>query len=460
MGLYIPQNGQQANVTSPDFRTLWADSKTVLAKRQVGRWVDVLPYTAVAIAAVLVTLAALNLTAEPSAIRSIVPHRFDAADPQFVRSMSNYSQGQMFGQNAVQTLVNGDEIFPAMLQAITSAQSSINMETYIYWSGSVGNEFANALAAKARQGVEVRVLVDWLGSLPFDADLIHVMTGAGVRFQEYRPIYWYTLDRVNNRTHRKLLIVDGRVAFTGGVGIADNWLGDARNPNEWRDTHYRIEGPSVSAFQAAFGENWLETAGESLQGERFYPHLEGAGQLSAQLVLSSQPNGSNDMELMMLAAIAAAKDHLRIGMAYFVPDDIALQQILDARKRGVAVDVIVPNSLTDVPVVRKASRNFWGQLLEAGVRIYEFQPTMYHPKLLIVDDVWASFGSTNLDERSLRLNDEASLNVYGRDFAKTQIDLFNEDLKRSRQITLAEWQARPLSEKITDWLAGRLHTQL
>ncbi|TIV07558.1 MAG: cardiolipin synthase B, partial [Mesorhizobium sp.] len=165
-----------------------------------------------------------------------------------------------------------------------------------------------------------------------------------------------------------------------GVGIADNWLGDARNPNEWRDTHYRIEGPSVGAFQAAFAENWLETAGETLQGEKFYPPPEPAGALSAQLVLSSQPNGSEDMELMMLAAIAAAKEHLRIGMAYFVPDEIALQQILDARKRGVAVDVIVPNSLTDVPIVRKGSRHFWGELLEAGVRIYEFQPTMYHPK--------------------------------------------------------------------------------
>ncbi|MDG4905939.1 MULTISPECIES: phospholipase D-like domain-containing protein [unclassified Mesorhizobium] len=415
---------------------------------------------AVALVASLVTLLAINLIPETRVIRTIVPHRFDAADPQFARSMSSYSQGQMFEANAVQTLVNGDEIFPAMLQAIRSARKTINMETYIYWSGSVGYEFATSLAAKAREGVEVRVLVDWLGSLPFDEKLIQIMTSAGVRFERYRPIHWYTLDRVNNRTHRKLLIVDGRVAFTGGVGIADNWLGDARNPNEWRDTHYQIEGPAVPGFQAAFAENWLETVGETLQGENFYLPPEAAGALRAQLILSSQPNGSENMELMMLAAIAAAKDHLRIGMAYFVPDDIALQQILDARKRGVAVDVIVPNSLTDVPIVRKASRYFWGKLLEAGVRIYEFQPTMYHPKLLIVDDVWASFGSTNLDQRSLRLNDEATLNVYGKEFARTQIDLFNEDLKRSRQISLAEWRSRPMREKFTDWLASTLHAQL
>ncbi|WP_245476805.1 phospholipase D-like domain-containing protein [Mesorhizobium sp. M1A.F.Ca.IN.020.03.1.1] len=415
---------------------------------------------AVALVASLVTLLAINLIPETRVIRTIVPHRFDAADPQFARSMSSYSQGQMFEANAVQTLVNGDEIFPAMLQAIRSARKTINMETYIYWSGSVGYEFATSLAAKAREGVEVRVLVDWLGSLPFDEKLIQIMTSAGVRFERYRPIHWYTLDRVNNRTHRKLLIVDGRVAFTGGGGIADNWLGDARNPNEWRDTHYQIEGPAVPGFQAAFAENWLETVGETLQGENFYLPPEAAGALRAQLILSSQPNGSENMELMMLAAIAAAKDHLRIGMAYFLPDDIALQQILDARKRGVAVDVIVPNSLTDVPIVRKASRYFWGKLLEAGVRIYEFQPTMYHPKLLIVDDVWASFGSTNLDQRSLRLNDEATLNVYGKEFARTQIDLFNEDLKRSRQISLAEWRSRPMREKFTDWLASTLHAQL
>ncbi|RVD19718.1 MAG: cardiolipin synthase B [Mesorhizobium sp.] len=423
-------------------------------------WRKVLIYLAIATMASLLTVLIINLTPEPRVLRSIVPHRFDATDPQFSETMSSYSQGQMFDSNAVQTLINGDEIFPSMLQAIGTARSSVDMETYIYWSGAIGYEFAIALAAKASEGVEVRVNVDWVGSLPFDEDLIHIMTTAGVKFERYRPLRWYTLDRVNNRTHRKLLIVDGRVAFTGGVGIADNWRGNARNSNEWRDTHYRIEGPAVSAFQAAFAENWLETTGETLQGGKFYPAVAPAGGLDAQLILSSQPNGSENMELMMLAAIAAAKDHLRIGMAYFVPDDIALQQILDARKRGVSVDVIVPNWLTDVPIVRKGSRYFWGELLKAGVRIFEFQPTMYHPKLLIVDDVWVSVGSANLDERSLRLNDEASLNVYGMEFARTQIDIFNEDLKRSRQVRLEEWQARPVSEKVTDYFASRLRSQL
>ncbi|MER8574374.1 phospholipase D-like domain-containing protein [Mesorhizobium sp. M1409] len=419
-----------------------------------------LTYAAIAVTTSLLTILVINLAPQPRVLRSIVPHRFDSADPQFAKTMSSFSQGQLFSSNAVQTLVNGDEIFPSMLQAIRVAHSTIDIETYIYWSGAVGYEFATSLAAKAKEGVEVRVLVDWVGSLPFDEDLIQIMTRAGVTFERYRPIHWYTLDRVNNRTHRRLLIVDGRVAFTGGVGIADNWRGNARNPDEWRDTHYRIEGMAVPAFQAAFAQNWLETTGESLQGEKFYPAPEPAGELDAQLILSSQPNGSQDVELMMLTAIAAAQGHLRIGMAYFVPDDIALQQILEARDRGVSVDVLVPNSLTDVPLTRHGSRYFWGALLQAGVRIFEFQPTMYHPKLLIVDDVWSSFGSVNLDERSLRLNDEATLNVYGKDFAKTQIDLFNQDLQRSRQISLEEWQARSLREKMTDWLASRLRSQL
>ncbi|WP_246691167.1 MULTISPECIES: phospholipase D-like domain-containing protein [unclassified Mesorhizobium] len=421
---------------------------------------DKLIYIAIAAIASLLTLLAIYLIPEPRVLRSIVPHRFDSSDPQFARTLSSFSQAQMFRTNAVQTLVNGDEIFPSMLQAIRRAHSTIDMETYIYWSGDVGHGFATALAAKAMEGVEVRVLVDWVGSFPFDEDLIHIMTNAGVTFERYRPVHWYTIDRVNNRTHRRLLIVDGRVAFTGGVGIADNWRGDARSPDEWRDTHYRIEGPAVSAFQSAFAQNWLETTGETLQGDRFYPPPVPAGALDAQLILSSQPNGSADMELMMLAAMAAAHDHLRIGMAYFVPDDIALQQILEVRKRGVLVDVIVPNSLTDVPLTRKASRYFWGTLLKAGVRIFEFQPTMYHPKLLIVDDAWASFGSANLDERSLRLNDEAMMNVYGKDFARTQIDLFDQDLRRSRQISLEEWQARPLRDRITDWFAAWLRSQL
>lgn len=455
--------GRSKTAWAPEASTFLADLHLgfPLFAHQVGMSLKRALIVPVAVAlGAIAALLAVNLAPETPLIRRIVPHQFSTSDEQFQRAMSSYSNGSISTGNAVQTLVNGDEIFPSMLGAIGAAKETINFETYIYWSGKIGYQFARALAAKSRQGVEVRVLVDWVGSLPFDEDLIRIMTSAGVEFVRFRPVHWYTLDRVNNRDHRKLLIVDGQVAFTGGVGIADKWLGDARNVDEWRDTHYHITGPIVAAFQAAFAENWLEATGETLLGSEFYPPLTVPGNLQAQLVLSSQPNGSESMELMFLTAIASAQTHIRIGMAYFVPDEIALNQLIDAKRRGVEIEVIVPNHLTDVPIVRKGSRHFWGDLLRAGVRIFEYQPTMYHPKLLIVDDVWASVGSANFDERSLRLNDEASLNVYDRDFTTTQIDMFAEDLLRSREITLAEWEARPLTEKITDWLASTLRSQL
>lgn len=420
----------------------------------------IVAYLAAAAFGAIAALLIVNLTPEAAVSRQVVPHTFTASDPRFMRSMSGYSNGAISDGTAIQTLVNGDEIFPSMLAEISAARSTINFETYIYWSGKIGYEFARVLGAKAREGVEVRVLIDWVGSLPFDEDLIQIMTDAGVRFVRFRPIHWYTLDRVNNRTHRKLLIVDGRVAFTGGVGIADEWLGDARNVHEWRDNHYKITGPVVGAFQAGFAENWLEATGETLLGDGFYPALTETGDLDAQFMLSSQPSGSQNMELMFLTALSAAEKHIRIGMAYFVPDEIAIQQLLEARQRGVEVDVIVPNHLTDVPVVRKASRYFWGDLLAAGVRIHEYQPTMYHPKVMIIDEMFTSLGSTNFDERSLRLNDEAGVNVYGEDFTKTQIEIFQSDLKRSREISFEEWRARPLSEKFTDWLASTLSSQI
>jgi cardiolipin synthase len=408
----------------------------------------------------LLLVVTLNLVPEQHAVRQPIPHTYGISDPQFPETMQAIYGGEVRRGHHVRTLVNGDEIFPAMLSAIREARYSVNFETYIYWSGEIALRFANTLADKAREGVPVRVLVDWVGSIPFDQRLIDIMQQAGVSFHRFRPLHWYTLDRVNNRTHRKLLIVDGLVGFTGGVGIGDEWLGDARNIHEWRDTHYRVTGPAVSAMQAAFADNWLEGTGEVLQGSRFYPTQDDRGPWGAQVAISSQPEGSVSMHQMILMALAAAERHIRIGMAYFVPDDVALGQLLAARARGVEIDIIVPSEKTDVPIVRNGSRQFWGDLLRAGIRIHEYQPTMYHPKLLIVDDRWATIGSANLDERSLRLNDEANLNIYGEEFAAEQIAIFQEDLKRSRQISLQEWENRPLSEKLPDWVASWLRTQL
>ncbi|MCO6392858.1 cardiolipin synthase B [Aliihoeflea aestuarii] len=423
-------------------------------------WKRIAQFVGVLAVAGILSIVIVNLVPPRTQVQEPIPHVAAVSDPEFLRTMHSVFEGDVQPGHTIQTLVNGDEIFPPMLQAIREAKVSVNFATYIYWSGEIAREFATALAEKSREGVPVRVLIDFVGSIPFDEDIIEIMTEAGVAFERFRPIRWYTLDRINYRTHRKLLIVDGRVGFTGGVGIGDKWLGDARNPEEWRDNHYRVEGPAVADMQAAFAENWIEATGELLQGDAFYPEQEDLGDLRVQHVKSSPNGGAKSMHQMLMMAMAGSTQNIRIAMAYFVPDDVAIGQLLDARARGVEVDIIVPGEQTDMPVVRHGSRHFWGELLEAGVRLHEYQPTMYHPKVLIVDGWWTTIGSTNLDERSFRLNDESNLNVYDEVFAQTQIDIFNADLELSRQITLEEWQSRSWWEKTKDWVSSWLRTQL
>jgi cardiolipin synthase A/B len=411
-------------------------------------------------ASFLVFITVLNLAPERRQVRNPIEHTFSTSDPQFLRTMNSVFGDDILPGHRIDTLVNGDEIFPAMLAAIAGARSTVNFETYIYWSGEIAYRFAETLAERSRAGVEVRVLVDWVGSQPFDQDVVDIMLDAGVAFERFRPVHWYTLDRVNNRTHRKILVVDGVIGFTGGVGIGDEWKGDARNPSEWRDNHYMIEGPAVAGLQAAFAENWLEARGEVLLGDRFYPEIAAEGEAAAQTIKSSPEGGSRSMHQMLLMALAAADSHIRIAMAYFVPDDVSIRQLIEARERGVEIDIILPNHLTDAAVVRYASRHFWGELLDAGIRIHEYQPTMYHPKFLVVDDNWVTMGSANFDERSFRINDEANVNVYDEAFAAEHIAIFKEDLARSRLISRAEWQERGLVTKISDWFWSTFRAQL
>jgi cardiolipin synthase len=406
------------------------------------------------------SIIALNLLPERREVREAIPHQFTVSDPQFLRTMSSVFGADLKAGHRIETLVNGAEIFPSMLKAIAEAKTTINFLTYIYWSGEIAEVFAEALAAKARKGVEVRVLLDWAGSIPFEQRLIDKMDEAGVMVHRFRPLHWYPIDRVNNRTHRKLLIVDGNLAFTGGVGIGDEWRGDATNPEEWRDNHYRVEGPAVSDMQAAFAENWLEASNEVLQGDKFYPVQANYGRLLAQHVKSSANGGSGSMHQMLLVALAASRSHVRIATAYFVPDSVMIDQMLDLRRRGVDIDVIVPGDKTDVPMARRASRHLWGQLLRSGVRIYEYQPTMYHTKLMIADDLWVTIGSANFDERSFRLNDESNLNIYDSVFAKEQIEILENDRKLAREITLEEWEGRSAWTKLWDWGASLWKTQL
>ncbi len=413
-----------------------------------------------AVAAVILTVLALNFFESEKRIHKPLVHHYGLDEPQYLRELGSLLGPAIIDGNRISNFENGAEIFPAMLESVRSAKRSINFETYIYWSGSIGKEFAEALSERARSKVKVHVLIDWVGSQKIDDDILEMMESAGVEVQKFHPLHWYNLGRMNNRTHRKLLIVDGTVGFTGGVGIADEWDGDGTDPTHWRDSHYRLDGPAVAQMQAAFMDNWIKTSGQVLQGEDYFPKLSPAGTALAQVFTSSPEGGGDSMQLMYLLAIAAAERSIDISAAYFVPDQLTRDGIKAAIERGVKVRIIVPGPLIDSKVVRKASRSQWGDLLEAGALIYEYQPTMFHCKLLVVDRQLVSVGSTNFDNRSFRLNDEANLNVYDKEFAERILSVFEADLARSKIVTFEEWKNRPWSDKFVEKVSATFSSQL
>ena len=419
-------------------------------------WIIILTVVATAVAVVL----AINFVTPEKKLERRVVHRYATADEQFLREMSVMLGPSVIDGNQVVAFNNGVEIFPAMLEAIRGARVSITFETYVYWSGDVGEQFAKAFAERARAGVPVHVTIDWVGSIKMDQSLLDLMEDAGVEVERYRPLHWYNLGRMNNRTHRKLLVVDGRVGFTGGVGIADEWSGDAQDPDHWRDIHFRIEGPVVAQIQAAFNDNWIKTTGEVLNGPDYFPPLEPAGDMKAHLFIASPAGGSESMHLMYLMAIAAAEHSIDLAASYFVPDPLVMGALLQARKRGVRIRVVLPGPYIDSSLVRVTSKADWGPLLRAGVEIHEFQPTMFHNKLLIIDDEMVSLGSTNFDIRSFRLNDEASLNVYDRDFARQMTAVFEQDLERAEPYTYEQWLSRPWRERIAERVLLPIKSQL
>jgi cardiolipin synthase len=393
-------------------------------------------------------------------IRYEVPHRFGVEDPQFLRCMGQLLGPAVVSGNRITALQNGDEIFPSMLAAIRGARETITFETYIYWSGDIGKEFSDALRERAQAGVKVHVLLDWVGCGKLEAKYLDEMKAAGVEVEQYHPLRWYNIQRMNNRTHRKLLVVDGRIGFTGGVGIADQWNGHAQSKDHWRDSHYRIEGPAVAQMQAAFTDNWIKTRAEVFTGSNYFPELKPVGGSLAQVFKSSPGEGSESVRLMYLLSIASAKKTIRLQAAYFVPDDLAIATLVAARQRGVKIEIIVPGPDMDAKIVQRASRSLWRALLDAGVEIYEYQPTMYHCKVLIVDDVWVSVGSTNFDDRSFRLNDEANLNIHDAAFAAAQVLVFEADKAQSRLMTRAEFKNRSALGKILDKMAALFRRQL
>jgi cardiolipin synthase len=417
-----------------------------------------------AAAAAAITLGAVllyaNLTTPDQTVEHAIPHRYDTRDPQFLKTMTHLLGPPVVPGNRVTALLNGDQAFPAMLEAIRSAKRSITLEAYIFWPDTMGTAFAEALAERARAGVATHLLIDGVGSQKLDEALIERMRQAGVQVVKFRPLRWYTLDRVNHRTHRKLLVVDGRVGFTGGLGIADLYRGHAQDEDHWRDGQFRAEGPVVAQLQGAFLDNWLESGNPLLHGTDYFPPLDSAGGALAQALHASPGGGTENLRLMYHLAIASARRSILIGNPYFVPNTLAVDMLVEARRRGVDVEIIVPGPITDAGLVRRASRAKWGPLLEAGVRIYEYQPTMYHNKVMVVDDYWVSVGSTNFDNRSFRLNDEANLNVFDETFAREQAGTFAQDRTRSRQVTLEDWRGRPNTERLEERVAWVLRRQL
>ena len=408
----------------------------------------------------LAVVIGLNFATPTKKLERKIEHRYPVSSPQFRREMGVMLGPSILHGNHVTDLQNGVEIFPAMLEAIRGAQHTITFETYIYWEGEVGQWFADALSERARAGVEVNVTIDWVGSVSMDQSQLKEMEDAGVHVQRYRPLHWYNLARMNNRTHRKLLVVDGRIAFTGGVGIGDPWQGNAQDAEHWRDMHFRIEGPVVAQVQAAFNDNWIKTTGRILNGEPYFPAIADAGDMDAHLFISSPAGGSESMHLMYLMSIAAAEHSIDLAAAYFIPDELITKALVAARHRGVRIRVLLPGPKTDSDAARIASKSGWGPLLLAGVEIFEYQPTMFHNKMLIVDRELVSVGSTNFDLRSFQLNDEASLNVYDRDFAQRMTAVFEADLALGKPYDYESWKNRPWTEKFAETFILPLRSQL
>ncbi len=401
-----------------------------------------------------------NLMTSEKKVEHKVERLYSVEDPEFLRVMGVLLGPPVITGNRYRVLVNGDQIFPAMLDAIRNAKRTIDFETYIYWSGAIGRAFADALTERAKAGVKVHVLLDWVGTEKMDEALIDELKSAGVEVQKYHKLHWTGLGKLNNRTHRKLLVVDGQIGFTGGVGIAEQWTGNAQDPDHWRDTHFRVEGPVVGQMQSVFMDNWIKAAGAVLHGVEYFPPLSPVGDGQAQVFSSSPTGGSDSMELMYLLAITAAKRSIRLSSSYFVPNDMALRALTAAIRRSVKLTIITPGEHIDSDAVRAASRAKWGPLLEAGAQMHEYQPTMYHVKVMIVDEFMVSTGSTNFDDRSFSLNDEANLNIYDAAFAKEQVAVFDADLAKSKRITLEMWKARPLRQKIAEKFASLLDSQL
>jgi len=376
----------------------------------------------------------------------------------FLHVIQATCQATVHARNRVEILTNGSQFYPAMRDAILQAQASVNLEAYIFQPGEAADMLIDAMIARARDGVAVRLVLDSIGSMNMGGAPARRLREAGCLLYFYQSIRWYRLHRLNNRTHRELLIVDGRIAFTGGAGIADWWYTPERRRPVWRDTMVRVEGPVVSALQGVFAENWLECGGEILTSPRDWPALEPAGTTEAMLVKSSPSDRATSSRVVFQMLIEGAGTHVDISTPYFLPDRALRRALIRAAHRGVRVHILVPGPLTDQRLVRLASRRMYGELLDAGVRIFEYRPSMTHAKVLLVDDTWAVIGTTNIDNRSFEHNDEVNVAFRETAVAARLLRDFESDLASSDEVTRDAWRRRSWLEKLVGpacWILER-----
>jgi cardiolipin synthase A/B len=386
-------------------------------------------------------------------------HEFGTYSVDFLASMAGATGVPFIEGNRVAILNNGDEFYPAMLDAIRRAERSVTIEAYIYWSGSIGMEFAQALADRSRAGVAVKILLDGVGSASIGPSILETLEAGGCQVAWYNPIRWYSLGRFNNRTHRKSLIIDGGIAFTGGAGIADKWLGNAQDRDHWRDIQIRVEGPGVVPLQTGFAQNWLNTTGELISGPRYYELPDRAGNVAVQTILSSPQTGSSSVRIMYYLSIVCARKFIWIANPYFIPDQPAIDVLVDAKKRGVDVKVMVAGTSNDTWIARHNSVRLYGPLLKGGIEIYEYNHTLLHQKTMVIDDAWATVGTTNFDNRSFAHNEENNVCFTNAALIAELKRLFREDLLKCEQVTLERWQHRPAWSKIQGLVASLLVEQ-
>ena len=376
-----------------------------------------------------------------------------------LQALAAITGGNVSSGNACRVLQNG-ALYPAMEADIAAARHTIHLETFVWTQGRLERRFVDLLIGKARAGVKVRLLIDAMGGVGGDPANLERMSDAGVTLSQYCRPRWWNLRRFNHRTHRKLLIVDGTIGYTFGHGIADQWLGDGTDESHWRDTALRVEGPVVQALQAVFMENWIEETHSVPAGEGCFPRLDARGASDAHVVSSASGDAVSSVALLYTLAIASARREVIIQNPYFAPDDGVCELLAMMVKRGVAVHLMVPGKHTDSPFVRRAGCYLYAGLLKGGVRLYEFNPTLIHQKVVIVDGTWSHIGSTNFDSRSLSLNEEVGIGVRDPDVARQLRDAFENDLRRSEELTLDRWRRRPWRSRAFDWFAYQVHDQL